>query len=110
MAGNPFGLALRHLRKQTARHQGNGVSDAQILERFVESRDESAFELLLYRHGAMVWGVCHRILRDHHDAEDAFQAAWLTLARKAGSIGRSDAVSSWLYKVAYRIALRSRCG
>ncbi|HEY1861373.1 MAG TPA: hypothetical protein VGG61_13520, partial [Gemmataceae bacterium] len=70
MAGNQLSVVLRHLYKQSARHQGNGVSDAQLLERFVERRDESAFELLLHRHGAMVWGVCHRVLRDHHDAED----------------------------------------
>jgi DNA-directed RNA polymerase specialized sigma24 family protein len=108
MAGNQLSVVLRHLYKQSARHQGNGVSDAQLLKRFVERRDESAFELLLYRHGAMVWGICHRVLRDHHDAEDAFQAAWLTLARKGGSIGRRDAVSSWMYKVAFRISLRLR--
>jgi RNA polymerase sigma factor (sigma-70 family) len=110
MAGRQLSLVLRHLYKQSARHQGSGVSDAQLLERFVNSRDESAFELLLYRHGAMVWGVCHRVLRDHHDAEDAYQAAWLTLARKARGIGRRNAVSSWMYKVAYRIALRLQAG
>src|SRR5437667_2217978 len=94
MAGNPFAVVMRHLYKQTARYEGNCVSDAQLLERYVERRDESAFELLLWRHGAMVWGVCHRVLRDHHDAEDAFQAAWLTLARKAGSICRPSAPAS----------------
>ena len=82
--------------------------DAILLERFVTARDESAFELLMLRHGAMVLGLCRGILRHAHDAEDAFQATFLTLVRKAGAIGKREAVGSWLYKVAYRIALRAR--
>src|SRR5262249_15841043 len=73
-------------------------SDARLLRRFVRERDESAFELLVWRHGAMVYGLCRRLLRDHHDAEDAFQATLLVLARKAGSIGKRESVGSWLYK------------
>ncbi len=83
-------------------------SDAQLLQRFLAQRDESAFELLVWRHGPMVLGVCRRLLRDRHDAEDAFQATLLVLARKAGSIGKGSSVGSWLYKVAYRVALRAR--
>jgi RNA polymerase sigma factor (sigma-70 family) len=87
-----------------------GLTDAQLLDRFLTKRDEAAFELLVWRHGPMVLRVCRRILRDVHGAEDAFQATFLTLACKAGSIGKQEAVSSWLYKVAYRIALRAQAG
>jgi RNA polymerase sigma factor (sigma-70 family) len=86
----------------------NGVSDADLLERFLTGRDEAAFELLVWRHGPLVLGVCRRVLGDQHDAEDAFQATFFALAQKAGSIGRRDSLSAWLYKVAYRIALRAR--
>jgi RNA polymerase sigma factor (sigma-70 family) len=79
-----------------------------LIERFLVSRDQAAFELLVWRHGPLVLGVCRRILGDVHDAEDAFQATFFALARKAGTIGRRGSLSSWLYKVAYRIALRAR--
>jgi RNA polymerase sigma factor (sigma-70 family) len=84
------------------------TSDAQLLQRFVTQRDEAAFELLVWRHGPMVLGVCRRVLLDAHDAEDAFQATLLVLARKAAAIGKRECVGSWLYKVAYRVALRQR--
>jgi len=96
---------LTHLHRT---HQGEGLPDVDLLARFAQLRDEAAFELLVWRHQRMVLGVCQRLLRDAHDAEDAFQAAFLTLARKAPSIGRREAVASWLYKVAYRCALRVR--
>jgi RNA polymerase sigma factor (sigma-70 family) len=96
------------LRRLVARTDAGSSSDTQLLQRFVCQRDELAFELLVWRHGPMVLGVCRRILRDEHDAEDAFQATLLALARKAGSIGKRESVGSWLYKVAYRVALRAR--
>jgi RND family efflux transporter MFP subunit len=98
---------IRSLRP-LAGPEAAGVSDAQLLERFVCGRDEAAFELLLWRHGPMVLGLCRRLLPNLADAEDAFQATFLILARKAGSIARREAVGSWLYRVAYRVARKAR--
>ncbi|HEX4590041.1 MAG TPA: sigma-70 family RNA polymerase sigma factor [Gemmataceae bacterium] len=85
----------------------DGTADDALLARFVGWRDEAAFELLVYRHGPMVRGLCRRILRHEQDAEDAFQATFLALAKKAGSIhGRS--LAGWLYRVAFHAALKAR--
>ena len=100
---------VRSLRTASEPSAG-GLPDAQLLERFVAGRDEAAFELLLWRHEPMVRGVCRRLLRHTQDAEDAFQATFLALVRKAGSISKRQALSGWLYHVAYRIALRLRTG
>jgi RNA polymerase sigma factor (sigma-70 family) len=83
-------------------------TDAQLLGRVVAGRDEAAFEVLVRRHGPKVLGICRRVLRHEHDAEDAFQATFLMLVREAGAIGRREAVGSWLYRVAFRTALRAR--
>ncbi len=83
-------------------------SDGQLLSRFVSCGDEKAFSVLMERHGGMVLRVCRRVLRNEQDAEDAFQATFLLLARKASSIRSTEAVASWLHAVAYRLALRSR--
>ena len=102
---------LRHLLRSIGRlgeKAGGTIGDAQLLDRFARSRDEAAFELLVWRHGPMVLGVCSRILRDAHDAEDAFQATFLTLARKADTLARGEALAAWLYRVASRIAWRAR--
>src|SRR3954447_22116911 len=107
MDRRPLHNLLQHLRR-TAQPSGSGLSDAELLRRFVHQRDEAAFELLVWRHGPMVLGVCGRVLRDPHGAEDAFQATFLALVRKAGSIARGAAVASWLYRVAFRVALRAR--
>jgi RNA polymerase sigma factor (sigma-70 family) len=91
-------------------HDGTltGMSDREVLERFVDSRDEPAFEVLLSRHGPMVLNVCRRLLREPQDVEDAFQTAFLVLVRKAGSIRVEDSLGPWLYAVASRTAARAR--
>jgi RNA polymerase sigma factor (sigma-70 family) len=99
---------LRHLRRAALLSVGDGPSDAQLLESFLARRDEAAFEALLRRHAPMVLGVCRRLLRHVHDAEDAFQATFLVLARKAASIRSRQIVASWLYGVAYRTAMKAR--
>jgi RNA polymerase sigma factor (sigma-70 family) len=94
--------------RRSAEPPDGGLSDAELLRRFVRRRDEAAFELLVWRHGPMVLGVCRRVLSDAHGAEDAFQATFLALVRKAGSIAGGGAVAPWLYRVALRVALRAR--
>ena len=84
------------------------MSDGQIMDRFVEKRDEAAFAALVRRHGPMVWGVCQRIAGRTADAEDAFQAAFLVLVRKAAAIEPREAVGNWLYGVACHTALKAR--
>src|SRR5262249_36780217 len=106
MAKGDLHNLIRQLRRLATSDVKASLSDGQLLERFVAARDEGAFELLVWRHGAMVLGVCQRVLRRSEDVEDAFQATFLALVRKAGSIGRKESVGSWLYKVAYRAALR----
>jgi RNA polymerase sigma factor (sigma-70 family) len=82
--------------------------DAELLRRFAAARDEAAFAALVRRHGPMVFGLCRRLLRDAHDAEDAFQATFLVLARKADSVRKAGSVASWLFGVARRVAVRAR--
>lgn len=82
--------------------------DRQLLERFVATRDEAAFTELVRRHGGTVWSVCRRVLGRPQDVEDAFQATFLVLFRKAAAIRKGDAVGSWLYAVAYRTAMKAR--
>ena len=85
-----------------------GLSDGQLLELFAARRDETAFTALVERHGPMVRRVCGEVLGNHHDAEDAFQATFLVLARQVGSIRRRDSLASWLYGVALRVSACAR--
>ncbi len=88
-----------------------GLTDSELLDRFLSCRDEragSAFEALVVRHGALVWGVCRRALADPTDADDAFQATFLVLARRANSVRVDDSLGRWLYGVSRRVAARTR--
>ncbi len=83
------------------------IGDGELLRRFIEQRDESALAALIKLHGPMVWGVCRRLL-SHHDAEDAFQATFLVLVRKASAVVPREMVGNWLYGVAHQTALHAR--
>src|SRR5262245_30852588 len=86
---------------------GAGLSDGQLLESYIRTREQEAFAALVQRHGPMVWGVCRRIL-GHQDAEDAFQATFLVLARKAAAIVPREMIANWLHGVARQTALKAR--
>src|SRR5262245_20768432 len=99
---------LRYLRRAVPVEGGNASgSDADLLGRFVDSRDGSAFEELVRRHASVVWNVCRRVLRDDAYAEDALQAVFLTLVSKGHTIGRRASVASWLHRVAHRVAVEA---
>jgi DNA-directed RNA polymerase specialized sigma24 family protein len=98
---------LRLLRRATPAEQGI-VSDAQLLGRYVRGHDESAFAEIVQRHGPMVRGVCRRLLADEHAAEDAFQATFLVLVRRAGSLIWQESIAGWLHEVAWRTARKAR--
>src|SRR5262245_4478789 len=108
MATRHANTVVQELRKARLLPDGDGWTDGELLERFVRARDPGALEALVRRHGAMVWGVCRRILNDHHDAEDAFQATFLVLVRKAASVVPRELLANWLYGVARQTALKAR--
>src|SRR5260370_25877387 len=99
---------IQHLRRAVLLQDGWGLTDGQLLEGFIERQEEAALAALVRRHGPMVWGGCRRALRNHHDAEDAFQAAFLVLVRKAASIVPRGMFAISLYGLAYQTALKAR--
>lgn len=107
MDTRPARQVLKYLRELTLPVEHNPL-DAELIERFVQAHDGSAFARLMERHGPLVLAVSRRVLHNHHDAEDVFQATFLVLARKAQFIRRREALASWLYKVAYRLAVKLR--
>jgi RNA polymerase sigma factor (sigma-70 family) len=106
MPTSPMNSVIDHLRRAALRDRA-GLGDRELLGCFIERHDEAAFAALVQRHGPMVWGVCRRLL-SHHDAEDAFQANFLVLVRKAASIVPRGMVGNWLYGVAHQTALQAR--
>jgi len=108
MASGPNSKIIQHLRRAAFLQEGEEMTDGQLLESFLSQRDQAAFAALLRRHGPMVWGVCRRVLRNHQDAEDAFQATFFVFLRKADSIVPQAMLPNWLYGVAYRAALKAR--
>jgi RNA polymerase sigma factor (sigma-70 family) len=99
---------VQHLRRTALIHDGSTATDGQLLDCYVNCRDETALAALVRRHGPMVWGVCRRVLHHHQDAEDAFQAAFLVLVRKAAAVAPRSMVGNWLYGVAHQTALKTR--
>jgi len=104
----PFRSFLRHFRRQVVLRDAGEVTDRDLLQRFARERDGDAFAALVQRYGPLVLGVCCRVLRQEQDAEDAFQATFLVLARKAGSIEQPERLGNWLYGVASRVAQKAR--
>src|SRR5437763_4028285 len=106
MPASPMNSVIEHLRRAVLR-DGTGLGDGELLGRFLERHDEAALAALVRRHGPMVWGVCRRLL-GHHDAEDAFQATFVVLVRKAASVVPRELVGTFLYGVAHQMALQAR--
>src|SRR5262245_61421595 len=99
---------LRSLRRAVGQGGRPDLTDADLLRRFLDQKDPAAFEVLVWRHAALVLAVCRRVLRRPADVDDAFQATFLVFVQRAGSIRRQETVAGWLYRVAYRTALRAR--
>src|SRR6516165_3615290 len=108
MVPTRLGEVVRRLGGVLACQNTAGLADAELWERYVRKRDGVAFETLVRRHGRMVLGVCRRILRNSHDAEDAFQATFLVLVSRARTLTGRTVVGDWLHGVAYRTALKAR--
>jgi RNA polymerase sigma factor (sigma-70 family) len=107
MAATPMNRVIQHVRRAALLSDSAEIGDGELLGCFIETRDAAAFASLVKRHGPMVWGVCRRHL-NHHDAEDAFQATFLVLVRKATSIRPRQMVGNWLFGVAHQTALHAR--
>src|SRR5437588_4347933 len=108
MATNQMSEVIQHLRRTLLLRDGAGLTDGQLLEDYINRRDEAALAALVRRHGPMVWGVCRPVLRNYHDAEDAFQATFLVFVRKVTSIASKELLANWLYGVAQQTALKAR--
>ena len=117
MGKGHYGAPLRQLRALFAAGTATGLTDSELLAQYTAKRAgsaeaataaEIAFAALVDRHGAMVWGVCRRVIGDPDEAEDAFQATFLVLIRKARSVRVDGSLGRWLYGVAHRVAVRAR--
>src|SRR5271166_4200513 len=108
MATSQMSQVIQHLRRIVLLSDVASMTDGQLLNRYVEGGDEDAFAVLVKRHGPMVWGVCRRLLANHQNAEDAFQATFLVLVRKAATVLPRQMVANWLYGVAHMTAHRCK--
>jgi RNA polymerase sigma factor (sigma-70 family) len=108
MAHARLASVLRHMRTVVSLQAHRGQTDSALLAAFISDQDEAAFAALVQRHGRMVLGVCRHVLGHEQDAEDAYQATFLVLARKARSIRARETLSNWLYGVAFRTAMRAK--
>jgi RNA polymerase sigma factor (sigma-70 family) len=108
MATEQMSEVIQYLRRTVLQRDMACLTDGQLLKDYVRSRDEAALAVLVQRHGPMVWGVCYRVLGNYHDAEDAFQATFLVLVRRAASIASPELLANWLYGVAHQTALKAR--
>src|SRR5690242_8144420 len=108
MATGQHTAILRHIGKLVAEQKISQASDRELLLRFTNAGDEAAFAAILQRHGTMVLRVCRRLLADSQDADDAFQAVFLVLLRRASLLRWRDSVAAWLHQVAYRVAQHMR--
>src|ERR1700722_5995296 len=102
------GVLVQHIRRVVLGQQPEPGSDSELLRRYAQLRDETAFATLVQRHGPMVWNACRRALGHHQDAEDVFQATFIVLARKAAAGPWGPSIAPWLYTVAQRLACKAR--
>src|SRR5579875_3618395 len=108
MASGQFAVACRQVGRLFGQGTTAGLGEGQLLDRFVARRDDAAFEAIVARHGPAVLAVCRSLLRDPNDVDDAFQATFLVLVRKADTLRRRDLLGGWLYAVANRVARRAK--
>src|SRR5262249_35917583 len=108
MAQTKLGPILPHLLRLVASREAEERSDPQLLQTFARDNDPQAFAALVERHGRLVLNVCWHVLQHRQDAEDAFQATFLVLARKARSIRKQESLASWLHGVAYRMSIKAK--
>ncbi len=108
LRGPSSGVLIRGLARLFRDGTSGGLTEGELVQRFVADGDESAFTLLVARHGPMVLGICRQLLHDPNDVDDAFQATFLVMVRKAASLRQSDLLGNWLYGVATRVAARTR--
>jgi RNA polymerase sigma factor (sigma-70 family) len=108
MSMSHVGEVIQLLRSALVLQDGTRLTDEELLEDYVNHRNEAALAALVQRHAPIVWGVCRRLLRSYHDAEDSFQATFLVLVRNVGSITSRDLLANWLYRFAYQTASNAR--
>jgi RNA polymerase sigma factor (sigma-70 family) len=108
MTTSQMSKVIPYLRRRVLLRDGAGLTDQQLLEDHISRHEEAALATLVHRHGSMVWSVCRRVLTNYHDAEDAFQATFVVLVRKAASIASRELLANWLYGVAHQTALKAR--